>query len=437
MNSWKNYLEHNAKVIFGTFADPNDGMEYKTVTIGNQTWMADNYKRDVTGSFTVLDPVVGRLYTATATKSLAPEGWHIPTQTEWNELVKVIQENQGVEIAESLNPPFLRDYVDDKDKDFKPNELFVVRCVMNASKSSIGDNTLDSLERQLEDAKNETKLQKKRADDKETELVKCKANFYVELKTKNLELASKLKEKDNSIQNLTKKLEFYKQRCEELEEQLNELGKQPKNNTLPPTQEIKILPPPKVFRDDRDGEDYRTVNINGKIWFAQNLRYKGNLSESESCSPDNNSEYDMAFGRLYTLDAALRACPRDWHLPTQEEWQDLHKYMTEKYGSNYRNEIAAPVLWGEGQGNADFDGDKEGLSLFPAGCAKIVMNRLEISPDFKFGFVTRFWTAPNPSSNPSSYSLDYNQKHFSSIGTTSDWALSVRCVKDADKGDSK
>ncbi|MBL0341822.1 MAG: fibrobacter succinogenes major paralogous domain-containing protein [Bacteroidetes bacterium] len=89
-----------------------DGNEYKTVKIGNQWWMAENLKVSKYNNGTpipfVQDPnfgwatvqdacclynnssnSTGYLYNfeaVTNTSKLAPEGWHIPTDSEWKQL---------------------------------------------------------------------------------------------------------------------------------------------------------------------------------------------------------------------------------------------------------------------------------------------------------------------------------------------------------------
>lgn len=63
--------------------DSRDGNIYKAVCIGNQVWMAENLRFNAPGSS---NNSYGRFYDATATSNICPNGWHVPTVTEWTQL---------------------------------------------------------------------------------------------------------------------------------------------------------------------------------------------------------------------------------------------------------------------------------------------------------------------------------------------------------------
>ena len=116
----------NPDISYGTVTDI-DGNSYKTVVIGNQTWMAENLKVTKYNDGTAIphlsdlewydvatlfigtyknytpDSIVneeylatyGRLYNwyAVNTGNLCPDGWHVPSDKEWDELVGYLTTN--------------------------------------------------------------------------------------------------------------------------------------------------------------------------------------------------------------------------------------------------------------------------------------------------------------------------------------------------------
>ena len=97
----------NPEIEYDSTADARDGQLYKTVSIGNQVWMAQNLNYSDVSNMPELDGntwcyddnrsncnVAGRLYTwAVAVNSLCPEGFHLPDTTEWNTLFAFVGGN--------------------------------------------------------------------------------------------------------------------------------------------------------------------------------------------------------------------------------------------------------------------------------------------------------------------------------------------------------
>jgi len=109
------------------------------------------------------------------------------------------------------------------------------------------------------------------------------------------------------------------------------------------------------FTDPRDSKKYRIVKIGNQTWLADNLNWDG-----AGVTYENKKTHGQKYGRLYKWEEALKVAPPGWHLPTNEEWQQLIDFAG---GA----ENAATALKSE-----EWDGDDRlGFSAFLVGCRNI------------------------------------------------------------------
>ena len=71
-----------------------------------------------------------------------------------------------------------------------------------------------------------------------------------------------------------------------------------------------------------------------------NLNY--NVPQSSWCY-DSDEENCRQYGRLYTWEAAKRACPEGWRLPAEVEWQQLTHQFDED--GVYLNQLTSAKIY--------------------------------------------------------------------------------------------
>lgn len=90
------------------FTDSRDGNTYRTITIAGVTWFAENLKYNVSGSGAgCFDndpnniPKYGALYEWKNAMKVCPDGWHLPSGTEFRILANHFEIEESWEKAES------------------------------------------------------------------------------------------------------------------------------------------------------------------------------------------------------------------------------------------------------------------------------------------------------------------------------------------------
>ncbi len=205
---------------------------------------------------------------------------------------------------------------------------------------------------------------------------------------------------------------------------------------------------------DYNGNTYYTLNANGKEWMASNLKTKHfhnvpndeipYVSSAEPWSDQfssaltwyDNGTLDSAtmvdnYGLLYNWFAVADSrnlCPTGWHVPTQEEWNDLITYLggDQVAGAKLRSTRTEPddhPRWNLDNIEAS---DEIGFSAYPAG------QRYEIDGSYyDFGNNGMFWTS---SELDTDYSWMYYLSTWDVVITLNQYnkrsGFSVRCVRD-------
>lgn len=167
-----------------------------------------------------------------------------------------------------------------------------------------------------------------------------------------------------------------------------------------------------LFKDSRDGHEYKTVVIGTQVWFAENLEYK---SDSGCWAYDNKESNVSQYGRLYTFEMAQKVCPSGWHLPVKQEFEVLISYIGGN-GINVYNQLLP-------SGKSGFNG------LFGG----FLTSRFEYQ-----GKIGHFWSATEINAGSAwylgitSFIPDAGISILDRVKNSNNkkWGFSIRCIKD-------
>lgn len=180
-----------------------------------------------------------------------------------------------------------------------------------------------------------------------------------------------------------------------------------------------------TMTDSRDKQQYVTTTIGKQIWMAENLNYtdQSTLMMKNSWCYDNAEKNCAQFGnhkygRLYAWDAANKACPKGWHLPTKQEFDLL---LTSVGGEA----IAGNMLKAQSNGwPAGGEGiNAYGFSVLPAGY------RYNQGGFYNVNQIANFWTSTEDASG-GAYRVSIDTQTNARPGTDlKGYGFSVRCLK--------
>jgi uncharacterized protein (TIGR02145 family) len=189
-----------------------------------------------------------------------------------------------------------------------------------------------------------------------------------------------------------------------------------------------------TITDSRDGKTYKTIIIGGKTWMAQNLNYE--IPDSSWCYK-NKESYCRKYGRLYTWNAAMTACPAGYHLSSNQDWNSLMNTVGGKKemrnidvfwrGAGKTLKTKSGWKW-NGLWNKSAGTDDYGFSALPGGY------RFYGGDFYHAGEVAQWWTATDIFGDHAY--VQYMTYVHDDVGEDDDYAYykdygySVRCVAD-------
>jgi uncharacterized protein (TIGR02145 family) len=373
--------------VYAVLTDNRDNQEYLYITIGTQTWMAENLNYDLgTGSYCYNDSIsycdtYGRLYTWDAAmagasssnlpsgvQGVCPDGWHLPSDGEWTILSNyVIANTAGTStsnIGYYLKANFgwnSRNGTDDFGFSGLPGGFRDGSGRdINVSYLNVGNRSYWWSSRESSDTYANTRS-----------LHYDSGGFDRSQENKFNENSVRCLQGDGDV--LTYTLTFASDGGSSVHPlELAEgasitsptnptkvghafIGWEPALPAIMPsadftvTAQWQVMAVAGTFTDTRDSQEYRTTTIGDQTWMAENLNFES--TSGSYCYRDDPANCDT-YGRLYTWDVAMGGsvsssttpsgvqgvCPVGWHLPSDAEWTSLAEYVASITGLTQKND---------------------------------------------------------------------------------------------------
>jgi len=170
------------------------------------------------------------------------------------------------------------------------------------------------------------------------------------------------------------------------------------------------------FKDERDGQTYKWVRLkDGKKWMAQNLNYQ----MANAWCYDKEASNCAVYGRLYNWDAAMKACPKGWRLPSDEEWWAMTSYYGKAFNAEDGQEENYQYDAGKQAYESLIEGGDSGFSALFGGYRH---------PNGEYALLDDngyYWS----SANAWNYCFRYNQT-LNRYLTNKSFGSSCRCIQD-------
>lgn len=188
------------------------------------------------------------------------------------------------------------------------------------------------------------------------------------------------------------------------------------------------------FSDTRDGRVYKTIDIWGQTWMAENLDYRDSVAKPElegnRWCYGNEAEQCETYGSFYSCELSSQVCPAGWHLPSKSDWRELYNFIA-LMGGDPQSGLRAKDGWLDYSDNVNNGTDVLGFTALPGG----IMYGAN-----SYGSATQeawFWYVQDCSLNEyEALYLSSEETNFVSTsvsgGKITD-AYSVRCIKDTEE----